>query len=466
MGLSKLDNACASTDCDNKLADTVGEVAHQCYKTKVCKADKDTLSELSLTGTVWYPDLYQQQLDNDDSLYRLDSYVSPVHQNYLKLVKYPLVLNGSIEPTIDPESRLVTATGSGRFPGLVRIHVGDVIVGPIGDKRYIFTITSAVPTSLSDKAWYNVEFTLTGEAVNTNQDFNVLENKTVDTLTFDSQYGLISPKDAEGRKDIMPYLKSALKEYLRRFKDPFSGFLTLSKGGKPVIDLEMQKFISSFANSCGTGQISTFEYTRKGGTILLDVMMSRGLANITTLCPFRCLTNVNLLPLNDAASVTIYGYSNWIVGRDYTQPLATRTSPCPDYYAGEGGSQTDQDLNDCWGLDPPCCGCSEDPLNDVNSNYGRTIETDDGTIPIIKDPFVDKYYILSEAFYKDDLANMSYLEKQVRKYLRNEPVTVADLLPLFKDLIYWCSHSWFYYLPLLLMLGKYALTINKCKEPV
>lgn len=452
----KIHTGCFSDTCDDALPSTVGVTATSCYKTKVCSGDAATIDKEAISGSVWTVDYYNQQVDNDDALTPLDGYVSPVFQNYVHISNMPIVQENDITISINELDGSVDGTGQGRLINLFRPFVGDVIIGPYGTKTYLWKITSVIPTNIGDGYGYDIQYTLMSEVSDTNQDYNSLLDKVLTDLVFDINNGLMTQEDVDNIADLNPFLTGSLKRYMDLVAK--NGDLMLSANGQKVYDPAMTSFVKSIIPSiCANLQINQIPMTStSNGPNVLDGLLNRDEALVSAICRRRCLTSVSNITTYSSNALYALAQTDYVVGSEYDIfPDTSRDLGCGDPFPPE-------DLVDgldpnCMPLDAPCCGCSLDPLNDVNSNYGRTIEIDDGVTTIIKDPVAYETYIFSPAYYDGIVAEMSYFERLVYKYMHNEEISVADLLPVWKDVLHWCSHSWFYYMPILTLLSKYAL---------
>ncbi len=77
--------------------------------------------------------------------------------------------------------------------------------------------------------------------------------------------------------------------------------------------------------------------------------------------------------------------------------------------------------------------------------------------PIIYNVLVDDYYILSKAFYEGS-GKMSRLEVLVRNYIDGKSLDPAEVLAVANTYTVWGGLERFYYIPILLILMREAVT--------
>ena len=454
-------------------------VVPKCYKTITCN-NRTGLPDLSDMpgGAKMTVDYVQQILDRDDSSHHLDQNLSPVHQQYLYIQDLEMDIIDELSNSIDAETNIVTITGSSRISSFVKPNVGDLILAVLqNDVRYYLKVTSVQGVTYSRGTKYIIEYQLADEVITTDAEYLTLLDKIDEIVVYDpglaasGQNPMLEPEDAQVRADINPYMASISKDWFKAFVDRDTGYLMLTRNGQGVYDPHVTNFVTTLL---GTGCAVTDQDVRKipinkanrKKYSLYDIFIDRSLSLTSSVCRQFCQTpHADFKGYRDASAIftTNVGY---VVGKNDTSYNTPQTNlsnssnlkpACPDRYAYEGNTAS----NDCAELDPPCCWCNESDQTDVATNYGRTTEHGADTIPIIKDPLIDNTYVFSQAYYDGDAENMSYLERIMTKYVKNEPVTADDLMVLFDDVKNWCSHSLYYYSPMLLLLGKYVQS-TKC----
>ena len=66
----------------------------------------------------------------------------------------------------------------------------------------------------------------------------------------------------------------------------------------------------------------------------------------------------------------------------------------------------------------------------------------------------NKHYVMTEAFYSDDKANMGYVERLTMDYLEGKILDSNQVKKMVDEYIYWTTRDQYYLIPIVLVLLK------------
>jgi hypothetical protein len=444
------------TQCQDKKTDPIrGHAVPKCYESVIC-SDKDQRAlELAIqTGKSVKMDYYHLQLAEDDPLFYADAYISPGYQTYVKLKEYPGLSESGVQTQIDPTNNLATGSLTIKVPGTLFLPVkGDMAVIKTSGRYHLWAVTQVQATGINpDTTWYEVELTLQSEVNATNAEYNTLQDKTIETYLYQDGK-LITEEGIKLQAGVTIQQEDGLALWRDRFVACQSGF---TKEGKFIYDPEFSRFTHAlFPVACASSSKDVF-FGKASSTTIIDALLSPSLYKSTPLCPKRCIYPIGKYDASFTPVMRARAFSGFIVGKDYPsyRESEQRPNPCGQFF------HTDT-TEGCMDIDDPICYCGkDDPENDLNTDYGRLTTVNGESVALIHNP-IGQTYLFSEHFYKKDVNNMSYLERMVLRYLQQEDIAVSDLVPLWEDVIHWCSHSYYYFIPILYLLSNYAKSKRK-----
>lgn len=423
-------------------------------------------------GASWQVNYYSQILGIDDELSDLQLTQQAAYQQYRLVKQLELKVTGELSESQDANTRTWEVTGEATVYAGVIPNVGDVFIADIGDgQEGIFTVLTSEKKSRLHDAVYTISYRLRAEVDGTYR--RDLDQKTVVEQVFvknnlqHNHTATLVTSEFEQLAKIEAGYRHLVAHYFRDFFN--IEHQTLLVPGQP------EKTYDPFLTA---GVLSTVEQSENPLIYrikLLNVERDPAFKEINL---WQCLAqnNVDLLtmafyqtglaprgrfnehpqfngfyysgidqivyPLDkanlklvDSTRTDRTDYSGAAYGGscDYVDPLL------PDRIVG--GSRRTNDLTkllqsqqDLKGFEP---GTQEEPT-------------------LIHPVTIDDYYVLSQAFYYNQ-QGQSILELVTRDTLEGKVVNKAHLLRLVEAAKTWPNLERFYYIPLILILIKYAM---------
>lgn len=405
-----------------------------------------------LPGMKWSVDYYHQVLGRDEEPSPFDPTQSSPYQQYRRIVKYEILLQGSLSDDIDPETAVTTTTGNAIiYPGLVPIQ-GDAFIMDAGDGRACqCTVTSIRRLSMFRDTAYELVFQISRYMDQVIED--EINSRVVKTVYFHKdflQYGqnpFLIQEDHEATKNIAKYMDNLIEYWTQRYWVPaFNTFLVPSQWGHCydpyfmdfIVDLLPLQDHNEYRNmrliNCNdfnlTRQIPVWTMLFKRDPFILNTMFKQ-----SGLLSAKAFSNA---PLYNG--VFYSGVDNVVAPK----------------IVDHGYGINDHDYSTSYGWSMCSCTCGGGESEGLGFKSDETLA--DGTVgmdlPIL---FKDDYYVFTAAFYAGDEANMSAFERLLWRLTNGEPVNSVELVPFYKSINRWSKLDQFYLIPTLILLMKYSL---------
>jgi hypothetical protein len=419
-------------------------------------------------GSNWTVNYYMQHLGADSEPTPQDLARQPIYQQYRLLNKINLKVTSGLTFSQDPQTRTMTATGSGiTYPFMVPTE-GDMFIADIGDGRAgVFTITSATRATILRDSVYNVEWTMVSEL--TEERVADFAAKTIETYYY-SQTSLlkgcgpfVTSQEVQQVVDYGKAYAELIKRYLTDFFSiehstllvpdqlvkTYDHFVTkaihqlfelkddvrvrkvkeLNCQGENVMaqptiwDAILRRDAARLYGSTQKADLVSTAYFR--GRPTLQAMGYTGISRIVY--PMDAPTDVDSQYDNE--------HTHLPVGIPYREGLPRRPLPGPYKTQAERALPFFVRLPDDVSADIPAWKIPED----------------------IKPVGVDDYYVFSEAFYTSDRARMSKLELLTTALILKEAMDHQQLNALLQSVYDWDNLERYYYHPIVIAILKSAL---------
>lgn len=392
---------------------------------------------------------YSQVNDGTQATYGHDVGKSPLLQQFIKIKRLEIILDGDINPSQNNADKTFTVTGSAFITMGVIPNEGDMFSMDVGDGRVgVMQINNSQRLTAMNNAVYQVDFQLMYYASELIK-YNDLEAKVVQQLNYVRDFAQFG-KDPVVTDDMFADLKALSKlqfelanDYLRAFTNKEHKLLTLpgqlvithdpfcASAFRSTIDIHLHHEVESlrFLNVSldnQTDQPTLWDALKERRPELLIGCRDR--SNVLNAYSLRQQPVLRSLRYS-GAELIVFPFSR---SQSNNKPLIGTVDWVPTPLISPGGAVT---LMNRVGTASPVSSVLV-PLH-----------------PVCKDGF----YVLSEAFYTNTPAGQSLLEKLVWDYLQGEGISSRDLHYLISNHRSWPADQRYFYTPILLILIRSAL---------
>lgn len=415
-------------------------------------------------GMRWQVDYYRQILgeDSEPAAFQYDR--ESVYQQYQRIRNFILKVADGFSFSYDMEKGEHSSTGTAIVIPTFKPNYGDLIVAPIGDGRlaYINVKTVEQPTPYRDSV-YRIEYEVMGYV--TPDISRKLAEKTVLTSIFVEDFLRTgqNPLVVEEAFDTLQSMEKMQRTLASRYlKDFYSdGFQTL---------LVPHQNFSTYDYWTTKAFMAIVEQDLIPANKRIELINCNNSSEMRRETVWDALLNLDeerLYGVVDKAMVIrTLEYDNQPVfgGIRYSgiHQLLYPVKPADpaDRIGGVNAFSRGWDIlygeNLHWSLDAPW-GVPGDLSYELRNSYlnGLTeLPPTQVIIPDIHPVGIDRWYLFSEYFYRNDLVNQSRLELMARQILRNEPIDTKELMRLCKESVGWGAVERYYYIPVLMILLK------------
>lgn len=419
-------------------------------------------------GSNWTVNYYQQILGADSEPMPQNLARQPIYQQYRLLNKVSLKVTSALQFGQDPQTRTMTASGSGiSYPFMVPTE-GDMFVADIGDGRAgVFTITQATRATILRDSVYNIDFTMVSELTEEREaDFVA---KTIETYYY-SQASLIkgcgpfvTSQEVQRVVDYAKFYNELIKRYLTDFFSQEHSTLLVPDQLVKTYDHFVTKAVHQLFELKDDVRVRKVkELNCQGENVMAqptvwDAVLRRDAArlygstqkaNLVSTAYFRGrptlqamgYTGISRIVYPEDAPTDVdsqYDRENvhLPVGIPYREGLPRRPLPGPFKTQAERALPCFVRLPDDVSSDIPAWKIPED----------------------IKPVAADGYYVFSEAFYTSEREAMSKLELLTTALILKEEPNFKQLDALLAGVYDWDNLERFYYHPIVIALLKSAM---------
>lgn len=391
-------------------------------------------------------DWYQKQRDKVSGSYTQDAQVSATIDQFIKINKLLVRLDGDIDYSQDSKDLTFNIKGTlfvttGLVPG-----EGDLFVYEAGNGRNLtYTITQASRLSALNESVYRCEFTAL--YYTSDKRFNDLNSKVLQEFIYIEDYANFG-KASVITTDLFRQIKNLIlakdrmcDDYIKEFRDKETHLLLvpsqMSSTYDPFTAKAMQECLTHFAYH----EMSKVRFQSiasdalQGFPTVWDALTERRPELLVGARIKSACINVSFLPSVTMLRTIRYCGASYLVFPQVESSTAPVELDAGDWIPTEGNSPL---------------GPTHLLLN--TSTLGAPVITHD----VCKDGM----YIFSRAFYNRDHAGMSFLELLLWRYLENQPPDVGALTQLVNNWRAWSNVKRYFYTPALLLLIDDAVRNN------
>lgn len=392
---------------------------------------------------------YSQVTDGTSATYGHDVGKSALLQQYRKIKRLEIVLDGDIVPNQNTQDKTFVIAGTAFISTGVVPNEGDVFVMDVGDGRMgVMQVNNSQRMTAMNDSVYQIEFQQIFFSSDTGR-FNDMESKVVQELNFVRDFAQFG-KDPVVTDTVYADLKALSKiqyelveDYLRAFTNRDHRLLTLTGQSLVTYDAFTAKALRAIVDTRLHPAIEQLRFLNDGlddqrdQPTLWDVLLQRR-ADLLIGCRDR----------SHAISTKNYPRSPVIRSLRYSgaQLLIFPYSRTPSLEDKAEGSQA-------W---TPTAVATPGGSTTLMQRVGQPESTAQNMVvmhPVCK----DGYYVLSEAFYTNNATEQSLLEKLVWDYLQGEGISSRNLHYLVSNHRAWSAPERYFYVPVVLMLMRAAL---------
>jgi hypothetical protein len=420
------------------------------------KTDINTLSSY-LSGQKWQVDYYRQILGRDSAGASYQDGLPPAYGQYELIRNFQLVVTDDLKTVQDTQdTNNYRTTGAGLIYNCLPVQDGDMFIADIGNgMNGIFQVNESTIGGYYPEAATAVTWTLTRQVT---RDFlDRLNNNRVETESYFSLENFRSGLKPILTLDDMNVIKRLanarsrllhlyFKDFFDDARETFVVPVVPSLGGLLTYDPYVVRFMKSILETRDHVQVSAITAHGVSADLysnqvsLFDALAQRdpGLLYSASrkmgLSPIRAFRQRPLF-----AGIAFSGIKQVVTAIDAAFNVNT------GYHAPHAAgklAKADVRQDDMRSLLPQLDLTGEEPRG--------------GAAAWIKRVVVDDYYVLSEAFYEGNTAQMSRLEFMINERLNNRPIDLKELADLADYAHKYDNLERFYYTPLILTLIKLA----------
>lgn len=395
------------------------------------------LQMLSMTeGSPWPVLYFQQYLGADDEPSAFSEERLVAYQQYRSIKDFELRVTDTLSYNYEQEISMDELTGSANVYPVLHPNVGDMFIADVGDNRLgLFEIDSVRKQSHRKSSAFVIEYHVRQYV--TDSLLEKLNDKVIDRYQFDKQRLLdginpfIEEKEFNALKGIEVEMHRLTNSYFNWFFDPESNSLTVPTGDRcRTYDVGQVKFVDSIVDKLHYPkyrqirlQLAESEGTIKT-TTLWDALLCQDLYVLDEADTKFSIMSVQALKGPTLMFNAYYGiYQYFIVSRHYERYTHQSFNYLPRYTApAELPIFIDEDTKE-------------------NRRY-------------IYQVGLNQDYVFSHYFYLGEEQNMSRLERQVYRFLKQCPMCPDEILRLMRASVRWDDLDRYYYIPILLLLGQ------------
>lgn len=404
---------------------------------------------LYMEGMPWTVDYFSQMLGEHDDVREVDIGHNAALQQYRKLNNIELRVQSELADNYDQDTGRNTVQGTAIAIGMIP-NAFDYFVTEAGTRgRGLFMVTTSTRKIYLDQSVYEIDYVLIGyiDSDGAKDRYEALVGRTVQEFHYHKervQAGQVALLTTEEHGDV----QNLAKLYAMMTKTFYLSFLhhdnrlICAPGSDRCYDPRLAQFALATSDPAiwpEIDRIQRLSYDR-------DQFLS--LPSIWTALMMRDVTMLPMLiPKVSKVTRSFFGLNSFLTS---TNCWSMDTFIYPDiasvqliYPRLSVGDRSYGWLGEYSGV--------------ANQGTATLTRYADRDIPIIYEANKEGFYILSEAFYKQQLDQMSLLELLTVSYLKGETLNLNHLALLCSSWNGWDVYERFYFTPLLMCLIKEAI---------
>lgn len=385
-------------------------------------------------GMQWIVEYYSQYLSKDGigQYHSLDTLFG--FQQYRRIVKFPLKVDSALSFNYEAEFSTGENVGNAKVMGSVIPNKGDCFIAEIGDGRLaVLNVNTVRRMSGRAGSMHEIEFSVSRYL--TPEIKTDLLNKTIDTLVYGGEgSGLLTVEEVGDLATLEQEIHRLTESYFRWFMDTDTSSFSVPLGiGVKIYDVFQAIFVDKL--------IDKTLYPKYRHTKLQRIDIPNKIRQTSI---WDALLERDYRIMDDAATYFHFiQTSEMRAGRyQWNGSYSRYKFVIYPYYLGDTQPRGIRDISRYTAPAEMPIFVEEDPT--INRRWIYHIRSDED-------------YVFSHWFYLKDDENMSMLERLVWCYLEGKDPCINRLLQLLRACHRWDDLDRYYYIPVLILLGKSLL---------
>ena len=416
-----------------------------------------------ISGSSWYVTYYQQVLGESTELGPLQLDKDPVYQQYTRIDNFELKVTAPLTGNQESDDSSFDVQGTASVYPPLRPNNGDMFVADVGDgRRGLFAVVSSQRMSMLNDSVYEINYVLVSYA--TPEYLGNLAEKTIRQMHFVKELlatggnPLVEDQKYDAYRTVVSYHEQLTQYYIHQFYNKSVSTLVLPDQPRVTYDAALVRAVQSIMDTDATPLMRDVRaynsdlpgYTRP--STFWDAFLNLAYEQLR-MCRHRFVV-VDALCFGAVPQHDGVAFSGV---KDVIYPADARDLPwtVSDFIKGytRGMRSVREQLEDS--VMPPGNGA---PVKDVVGNQnlsGYDYDSENTTpqdSPLFHPVTVDRYYVLSEAFYRNQPTKQSRLEELTLQAMKGQHLNSNDLVELCDKIFYRTWLEQFYYIPILLVL--------------
>jgi hypothetical protein len=395
---------------------------------------------------------YSQILDNDTDLNGQNPNRNPILQPYRLIKDMELKVTTPLTAQQINETKAMGMTGEANVYPFLIPNQGDMFLTDIGDGREgIFRVTEVERKSIFKDTCYTIRYEFVEFSDTSEGQFRIADFKAKTLITYVYmkeflQYGqnpVLLEEDAAMVENLTYIYGDIVKQWFKEFTSrEFSTFMVPGQEFA-TYDSFLTKAVSKLFNVMDAPEMQFIRVLNDDGD---DNMKT---PTVWDMCLQRNVRVLRMLNRQMGLAFAKNFQSDPMMEGIYHSGVGYVVYPIDPRTSWDDKLKMKPELMTTYSLvDVPSIAGSLDELVTDAELEGLPYEGR----PLIKQVLVDQFYIFSEAFYKQDTANMSRLEAAIWDFLNRKPINLRLLYLLCDTYQTWGGLERFYYTPFVLML--------------
>lgn len=439
------------------------------YKHSVVDGRVTPLSALlqHVEGSPWVVDYYSQVIASDEEATPWQPHQAAVYQQYRLIKDYQLKLQGSLSIGSDPVTHEMTVTGAALIYPRLKPNYGDMFIADVGDGQAgMFVVGPPTKKTILTDTTYEISFTLVRIA--TDIIINDINRCVVDTGYFNKDFLLYgqNPVMTAGATDALQTINEFQMTLLTRwttdfFSKEFKAFLVPDQDS-PCYDSFLTHFMFQLFDRNVNGNMRRAKELNCEGLPMLEVTSFwQAMIQVDPNLLYSVFTTANRIPTNLQGGFPYMDGIGHSGIDDMIGPMSGGSVVDVAYSYKGTATYTGKEIQNPTPTDLAAAQTAFlAKLNTYSTGYPTEISTDPSmtgnTVPVIRLIGSDDRYVLTQAFYDDDVAGMTKIERLLRQYFHEQRVPLAPLFALCDCIRTWMPLERFYYTPILLAMLRLA----------
>jgi hypothetical protein len=401
----------------------------------------------------WTVTYYSQYLTKDSALSGAQQSLSPIYQQYVRVVGLEVRVSTPLRPTQDETTKVFTSQGEANMGGSIIPNDGDMFTAEIAPGVIgVFKITSNTKKTNLGRGSFTVAYSLQSDSETLHAD---LKTKTIRTIYYskesliDSGVALLDSDGYIQRINIHKFFDTLLNAYLQRFLNRSYGVLQVPDQDAPTYDYWLSNFVLSQLEQTDHPFVATIKrLTSTDSFIMQEKTVWDALVSKDSNLLYSCFKRAGVV----STSIVNHGITTSFL---YTIRYSGMKQSVYPKDPVEGVNEADASAYLTSVIDFKPSVMETGKSNTIPNTINTLPDQQQITVPL---PPVtqDDYYVFSENFYVTK-TNLSVLEAIVLNYLDGNKIDREQLISTVHSFMSWGRVEQFYYGAVLLFLMKQCI---------